>query len=85
MIREDKTGIKAKLGIQPPVSVRWVLQVALQKQLHVVNNVLSPWCGIFQMLLPVIETAAVNAHSPKLRTPHTVIRYSSQNEVFCTT
>jgi hypothetical protein len=61
-IRQNKSSIKAKLGVQPPVSMRRIFQMIFQEQLHIANKVLCSWCWISQMLLPIVEAAAVNPH-----------------------
>ena len=62
-IRKGSAGIQTNLGIQPPVTMRRILQMVFRKQLDVVKQILGSWRGGSEMFLPIVEAAAVNPHS----------------------
>lgn len=62
-IRKGSAGIQTNLGIQPPITMRRILQMVFRKQLDVVKQILGSWRGGSEMFLPIVEAAAVNPHS----------------------
>jgi len=61
-IRENQAGVQADLGVQPAVSVGWILKVVFLKQQDVADEGSCPVGWIGEMLFPTVKAAALDTH-----------------------